>query len=162
MKTIEFLPAEEFRILKVIQIVGPEWNRFTGYLPYLRTFNPQKYNHDKGDILDEKILEAMQHYFPKSFLRYNIQVLFKGQLDDNLKTLEGGSRKEITLQFSPDIPYDLLPKFANITFYAYPWEFQIRLLFGESNERKELINGFYLCSLPYDQLDDIVKTITPA
>lgn len=39
MKTIEFFPMNEFFVLKVIQIEGPEWNWFTGYLPYLRTFN---------------------------------------------------------------------------------------------------------------------------
>ncbi len=162
MTTIEFLPTTDFKILKVIQIEGPEWNRFSGYLPYLRTFNPKQYDHKKGDILDEKILEALQHYFPNSFLRYNLEIVFKGQLEDNLNNIEGGSRKEITLQFSPDIPYELVPQLVGKTLYAYPWKFEIRLLFSENNDRKNLINGFYICSLPYDKLDDIVKTITPS
>ncbi len=161
MTTIEFLPVDELKVLKVLQIVGPDWNKFTGYLPYLRTFNPKIYDHKNGDLLDQKILETMQHYFPNSRLRYNIEILFKGQLEDNLRTLEGGSRKKITLQFSPDIPYEMLGKLAGQSFYAYPWEFEIRLLFNDSKERSELINGFYLCSLPFDNLDEIVKTIKP-
>lgn len=161
MTEIEFLSPEEFKVLKVIQIVGPDWNKFTGYLPYLRTFNTKVYDHKNGDIVDNKILEVLQNYFPKSFLRYNIEVLFKGQLENNLKTLEGGSRKKITLQFTPDVSYDLLPKLVGRTFHAYPWEFEIRLLFNENNERSNLINGFYLCSIPFDKVDDIVKTIKP-
>lgn len=42
MKTMEFLPINEFSVLKVIQIERPEWNWFIGYLPYLRTFNSKK------------------------------------------------------------------------------------------------------------------------
>lgn len=161
MKTIEFLPMEEFQVLKVIKIEGPEWNRFSGYLPYTRIFNPKKYDDKKGDILDEKILSSVQHYFPNSYLRYNIEILFKGQLDDNLQILEGGSRKKITIQFTPDVPYDRLPALASRTYYAYPREFEMRLLFGEKSEKMEFLNGFYLCSLPFDIIDDIVKTVKP-
>lgn len=161
MKTIKLLPVDELKVLKVIQIEGPEWNRFTGYLPYTRIFNPKVYDNKAGDILDEKILSVIQHYFPKSFLRYNIEILFKEQLEDNLKTLEGGSRKKVTIQFSPDIPYELLSKFSNRSFYAYPGEFEIRLLFNERSEKMEYINEFYLCSLPFDILDEIVKTVKP-
>lgn len=161
MTTIEILPVDELKVLKVIQIVGPDWNKFTGYLPYIRTFDPIIYDHKNSDLLDQKILEVIQLYFPDSRLQYNIEILFKGQLEDNLRTLEGGSRKKIILQFSPNIPYEMFGKLKGQSFYAYPWEFEIRLLFNDSKERSELINGFYLCSLPFDKLDEIVKTIKP-
>ena len=35
----------------------------------------------------------------------------------------------------------------------------MRLLFNEGNEKKQNTHDFFLCSLPFDKIDDIVKTI---
>lgn len=161
MTTIEFLPMNEFSVLKVIQIEGPEWNWFTGYLPYLRTFNHKVYDSQKGDYLDEKILETVKQTLPKSFLRFSEEILFKGQLDDRLRTLEGGSRKNVTIQFFPLIPYEQAPTILGRQFAAYPIGFDMRLLFKEGSEKKHNILDFFLCNLPFDKIDDIVKTIKP-
>lgn len=80
MKTIEILPPEEFKVLKVIQIEGPQWNWFTGYIPYIRKFNSKEYNSEKDDIIDERLLLTLKQNYPNSFLRFSIDIFFKGQL----------------------------------------------------------------------------------
>lgn len=161
MKTLEVLPAQDVKVLKVIQIEGPDWNRFSGYVAYTREFNPKVYDNIAGDILDERILSTICHYYPNSSLKYNIEIFFKGQLEDNLRMLEGGTRKKITIQLTPDIPYELMSSLVNQTFHAYPLEFEMKLLFGAKSEKLEHINEFYLCSIPYEILDEKAKTIKP-
>lgn len=161
MTPIELLPMNEFSVLKVLQIEGPEWNWFTGYLPYLRNYNPNVYDSQKGDFLDEKILETVKETLPKSFLRYNEEILFKGQLENRLRTLEGGSRKNITIQFFPLIPFEQAPTMQGRLFTAYPINFDIRLLFREGSEKKHNILDFFLCNLSFDKIDEIIKTIKP-
>lgn len=161
MTTMELLPMNEFYVLKIIQIEGPEWNWFTGYLPYLRVFYPKVYDSQNGDFLDEKILETVKQTLPKSYLRFSEKILFKGQLDDRLRTLEGGSRKIVTIQFFPLIPYEQAPTMLGRQFTAYPVNFDMRLLFNEGNEKKHNILDFFICNLPYDKIDNIVQTIKP-
>jgi len=73
--------------------------------------------------------------------------------------IEGGTRKKVTIQFTPDINYEQFSKLPNHTFYTYSSEYEMRLLFGENIEKMKEINDFYLCSFPYDTLDDIVNTL---
>lgn len=159
MKTIEFLPISDMRVLKVVQVIGQDWNSFTGYLPYLRIYNPEEYDHENGDLLDQEILNSIRHNYPKSFLRYNVDILFKDQLNDNLSFIDGGTKLKFKIQFTPQIPFDLAPKLAGHTFYAYPKDFEVRMQFGEHNEKQQLINTFYLCSVPYEKIDSLIKTI---
>jgi len=159
MNTIELLPPKEFKVLKVIQIEGHEWNWFTGYLPYLRTFNPKKYNSIKGDVIDEKLFSVIQQAFPKSFLRYNVNILFKNQLKEFIENIEGGSRKNITVQFFPLIPYQNVHTLVGKEFTAYALNFGLRLLFNKSEMKKHHINDFFLCDIPYNIIDEKIKTI---
>lgn len=159
MTTLEFLPMNEFSVLKVIQIEVPDWNWFTGYLPYLRTFNTKIYDSKKGDFLDEKILETDKQNLPKSFLRFSEEILFKGQLEDRLRTLEGGSRKNVTIQFFPLIPHEQVSTMLGRQFSVYPVRFDMRLLFKEGSEKKHNLLDFFLCNLSFDKIDDIVQTI---
>lgn len=158
---IQLLPFEEFKVLKVIRIDGPEWNWFSGYLPYLRTFNPKTYDSKRGDLLDEKILSAIQENFPQAKVHYSNEILFKEELEDNLKRIEGGTRKDITFQFFPLIPYDNIAEFVGREFFAYPFIFQLRINLGTSNQKLERIHEFFLCNLPYDKITQLVKTIRP-
>ncbi|MFT3823923.1 MAG: hypothetical protein QM731_08380 [Chitinophagaceae bacterium] len=158
---IQLLPHEEFKVLKIIRIDGPEWNWFTGHLPYLRTFDPKTYDSMKGDLLDERILSTIQQNYPQATLRYNNDILFKGELEDNLKWIEGGTRKDITIQFFPLIPYDIIAEFVGRDFFAYPFNFQLRLNLGSQNQKLEWIHDFFLCNLPHDKITELVKTIQP-
>lgn len=158
---IQLLPPEEFKVLKIIRIDGPEWNWFSGQLPYLRTFNPKMYDSKKGDLLDEKILLAIQQNYPHATLRLSNDILFKGELEDNLKGIEGSTRKDITIQFSPLIPYDNIAEFVDRELFAYPFNFQLRLNIGSSIQKLEWIHDFFLCNLPYNKITELVKTIQP-
>lgn len=94
-------------------------------------------------------------------MRFSEEILFKGHLDDILRTLEGGSRKNVTIQFFPLIPYEQAPELLGRPFTAYPIGFDMRLLFKEGSEKKHNILDFFLCNLPFDKIDAIVQTIKP-
>jgi len=101
MKTLELLPLNEFIVLKVIQIVGPEWNLFKGYLPYLRTYDSKKYNSYNGDFLDEIILNSLQQTLPQTKTVSTYEILFKGQLEEIMNIIKGVSLKDISIEFFP-------------------------------------------------------------
>ena len=158
-REIKFLPIEKFKILKAIRVVGNEWNKFTGYIPYLRTFNPKNYDFEKGDELDEKIISIFKSNFSKVDLWINEQIVFEDQLETMLRTIEGGSKKNMTFQFSPLLPYHEASKFVGKTFNAYPIQFKMRLLTGQENKRINQINDYFICQLNYKKLDEFVETI---
>lgn len=157
--TIEFLDPTEFKVLKVIQIEGPKHNWFTGHLAYLRDFTgADGYNHQTNDLLDQKILDVVKQSLPDSFLRYSIDILFKGELEDNLNGIRGGSEKGITIQFNPLLPFESDSQFVRKQFYAYRINFNIRLLFTEK-EKQQYINDYLMCYLPHNELENYIKTI---
>lgn len=126
-KKLSLLKPNDFKVLKVIQIEGPKHSWFTGYLPYLRNFTGDNgYNRSSSDLLDEKILDVIRQTLPDSFLKYSIDILWEGQLEENLQGIQGGSEKGLTIQFNPLLPFDLAPQFVGKDFFAYP----IRLIFG--------------------------------
>ncbi|MBN2520416.1 MAG: hypothetical protein JXB17_07930 [Bacteroidales bacterium] len=77
--------------------------------------------------------------------------------------MEGGSRKDLTIQFFPLIPFLDVPGYSESKkeFHAYPLVFDIRLLFKEGNEKIHHINDFFICNLPYNIIDEKIKTIKP-
>lgn len=156
---IQLLPAEEFKVLKIIRIDGPDWNRFTAHLPYIRTFNPEKYNSKKGDLLDEKILSSIKEIYPTSLLRYNIDILFKGELEDNLRYIERPTKKDIIIQFFPHIDYDQIRELEGREFSFYPLTFSLRIDISMDKENIQLINDFYRCDIPHAEINELVKTI---
>lgn len=158
MRTIELLPNNEFSVLKVIQIEGPESNWFMGYIPYLRTFNPKLYNTEKGDLLDENILSAIKETMPKSFLLFSEDIFFKGQLEERLKTLKSVYTFNMTIEFFPLISYEELLALGDRQFTTYTINLDMKLIFREGMKRS-FLNQFCFCKIPYDQLDEIIKTI---
>lgn len=160
-RAIELLPISEFKVLKVIKIIGNEWNKFIGYLPYLRDFSPEKYDSHNGDYVDEKIITILRNSFPDSNWWIREEILFKEQLEITLKNIEGNNRKEIIIQFAPLIPYHEASKLVGKTFRAYPYSFHLRLFLSENSNKNEFINDYFICNLPYLNLDELVKTIKP-
>jgi hypothetical protein len=160
-KVIKLLPSAEFKVLRIIKIVGNEWNPFIGYLPYLRDFEPLKYDSQNGDEVDEKMITVLRNCFPNSILWIREEILFNDQLQNTLNTLEGSTRKVITIQFAPLIPFEEVPGLVGRTFYAYPFSFDVRLFLSENSTKKELINDYFICNLPYKNLDEIIMTIKP-
>lgn len=158
-RIIEFLNPVEFKVLKVIQVEGPKHSWFTGYLPYLRIYKGGAYTRETNDIIDQKILDVIKQSLPDSFLRYSIDILFKGDLEENLKAIEGGSRKNITIQFNPLLPFDNIAQYVGKEFYAYPINFSARMLFSKEQDKGHYINEYVLCYLPHEQLADLIKTI---
>jgi hypothetical protein len=157
---IHLLPPNEFKVLKIIRIDGPDWNWFTGHLPYIRKFDPKVYKSKEGDLLDKQILSAIQDIYPSSLLRYNNDILFTNELEDNLKAIEGGTRKEIIIQFFPLLPYENLDRFIGRQLYAYPISFHLRLNFARQNDKVNLINDFFRCEIPFDKIENLVGTIS--
>lgn len=158
---IELLPKEEIKILKVFQIRGPEWHPFIGYFSYLRDFNPPEYNYVEGDILDKSILNTLQSIYPQTKLYLNYQVFFKGHMEYYLKFFRQGILKKIKIQFEPIIPYDQLHSFLGKNLRTHLLSFNLYIVMGYKKDEEKLINDYFLCRIPHDMLDNIIKTIKP-
>ena len=76
-----------------------------------------------------------------------------------METYEEVERKKITIQFTPDIQFDIAQSLIGKVFYCYRFEFEVRILFADKTNKTDGLNSFFICGLPYDIIDDIVKTI---
>lgn len=163
MTHIELLPEVEYRILKVIRVEGSDWNPFTAYLPYTRAFDPAKYDrdkgYDKGDELDAALLSVVQELYPRSILRYNQTILFKGELERGLNAIRGGVTKPVAVTFLPLIPYDELRYYAGKSLPSGQLDLTLRIHLGPKNERLEYIYSDFICYLPPGQLEKFLPTI---
>jgi hypothetical protein len=159
MKTLELLPLNEFKLLKVIQVVGPEWNLFKGYLPYIRSYDP---NNFEGDLLDEKILESLQQTLPQTKIVNTYKILFKGQLEEIKNTLKGACTKEICIELFPFIPFEIASQFEGKTFTGYSLNLSIMLHWARNSDAQNNIQDVYICTIDHDKIDNFIKTIRPA
>lgn len=162
MKTLKILPKSEFKNLKIIRVVGPEWNSFTGYLPYERTLK-NEYDYEQGDELDKNLLEAIQKSFPNSNLLENRLIILEGDLEEQLNRLKSGSEKKLTVNFFPfiDIPIDQLLMHRGRSFNHYLIDFKLRLMISTQNEKYNNINDSVMCDVHYEKIDELIETIKP-
>lgn len=159
-RPIELLPQTEFKVLKVIKLEGPKHSPFSGYLPYLRDLT-KEYTEKNTDAIDEVIIDVIKTSLPDSFLVRSINILFKGILDDNLKSINGGSEKDITIQFSPELPNGDFEQISGKQLYTYLLNFKARMLFSKDSDKKHYIHNHLICSLPHENLKELVKSIQP-
>lgn len=165
MKTLEFLPVSEFKVLKIIEIHGKSWNRFFGFLPYLRSFNKDLYDKETltstNDELDERILAIIQADYPEATISTK-NIFFKGELEERLQLMAGGTTLPVTIQLFPLIPFIEANQFQGRTFSAYPLQLSLRLHLPPNSEKLNHIRDYYLCNLPYDRIDRLAETIFSA
>jgi hypothetical protein len=161
MKQMKLLPLEDMKNLRVIEIQGNNYYWFLGYFAYLRDITPG-YNTDAGDILDEQILKSFQSIYPDSHFRFSNNILFEGELDDNLKRVAGRIQKIITIQFCPILPFASHPdEYLGKEFFAYPKQFQIRVADDSAIQSRQHLQDFYLCHIPHDLIKSLVESIYP-
>jgi hypothetical protein len=160
MKTLKVLPIEEIKILKVIRVIGPDWNNFTGHLPYTRTLS-KTYDYKAGDLLDQNLLESIKKTYPNSLLVENRIILIEGELEERLRYIRGGSEKTFTINFFPyvDLPYERMHELLGKTMTSYLVDLKLRLDISEQNPKYQHIYDAELCYIDYRQIDDLVKTI---
>jgi len=155
---IQFLEINDFRVLKIIRIEGPEWNNFTGYFYYKRFFT-KDYNSETNDLLDNLILKSIKELNPKSTLCVNKDVLFKGEFEDILKGYTGGTSIDLTIRFTPHIPFDRIYEIAGKELYEYFPKFKLNLFLSENNEKLKHINNFAISYVPFDEIDNFGKLL---
>jgi hypothetical protein len=160
MTTLKVLPMEEIKILKVIRVIGPNWNQFTGHLPYTRTLS-KTYDYKNGDLLDANLLESIQKTYPNSTLVENRIILIEGELEERLKYIRGGSQKKFTINFFPyvDLPYERIHEMLGQEITSYLVDLTLRLNISEQNEKFQYIYESELCYIDFRQINDLVKTI---
>lgn len=164
MKTLKILPIEQIKALKLLKVIGPEWNRFTGFLPYLRDLTVH-YNYKQGDDLDAVILESLKKDYPDSYLASNELMLYEGQLDQCLSTIRGGSRKNLEITFMPSIDIESLSDITKImtkTFTSYAIQLSLRLNMSEQNDKFANIYENMVCYLDTEQIDKLIDTLKSA
>jgi hypothetical protein len=157
------LPINEVKFLRIIKIMGPDYNPFVAYLPYTRTFSRDRFNSANGDIeadiLDKELLSAIQQSYPRTEgYRYRLMV-FEGQLEDELYRIRGGANKASTIRFSPQIDYDNIEELAGKSFPAREIELNLRVnLFDDDKKLKHIYTDF-ICDLPHERLIGLWETI---
>ena len=163
MPNFKPLPVDKMKVLKILRIVGPDWNWFTGYLPYLRTLSPT-YDYKSGDLLDENLIEAIRKTYPASSLVENRLILFEGELEERLNAIRLGSQKKFTINFFPyiDYPYERMNELVGKEFKAYLFDFSLRLNISDQNEKYKYIYNSDLCYIDFREIDELVKTIQTA
>jgi hypothetical protein len=125
----------------------------------LRKFDPKNYDSEKGDILDERILDTIKQSYPGSKLSSNVNILFQNQLEESLKQIDCETKRALTIQFFPMLPFENIQQFAGKEFYAYPFPFSLRILMIPDKNKMEFIHDFLTCYLPYNEIERLVKTI---
>ena len=159
MDEFKLLPEDKFRVLRIVKIIGPEWNYFTGYLPYLRKLITGRYDQNSEDVLDKSILNVLQANYPGSRIWLVEPIYFENFAESVVNNFRGGSAISFVLQFYPLIPFERRWEFENKTFSAYPISFQLRLQLIKGDSKIDYINNYLLCSLPVEDTDELVKTI---
>ena len=157
----ELMPQHDWQVLKVIKVEGSKWNPFIGFLPYQRKMYTG-YNSVEGDEMDESILNTIQAAYPNSTLHQNEVMVFKGQMDTALKSIELVSKKKLELNFFPKIKDDMAYIMDNVgkLYQAYLFPFQLRISLNENDPRCALIHEAELCYIPSDLIDRRINTIT--
>ena len=160
MTTLKVLQVEEIKILKIIRVIGPNWNRFIGHLPYTRTLS-NTYDYKKGDLLDESLLESIKKTYPDSVLVENRIIFIEGELEERLRCIRGGSQKKITVNFFPyvDLPYERMHEILGKQMKSYLVDLTLRLDLSEQNEKFQYIYDSELCYINYLLIDELIKTI---
>lgn len=165
-EVIEVLPFDKVKVLKIIRIHGPDWNRFTAYLPYLRTFDRDKFDrekgYDKGDTLDTELLFVVQQMHQGATLHRNSLILFTGQLEDELRRIRGGVDKPANVRFTPQVAYsnsDDIYKLAGKSFPIREIELRMRVLLSSDNERLSSVYSDFICPLPSEQLINLWEAV---
>lgn len=160
-KELKILDRSDWRILKVIRVVGPEWNPFTANFAYKRTFTNFK-NWKDADALDNAILEAVKKAYPNSYLAYNDLQFYNSQFE-NTNWLRFAAPKPITIIFRPDIEltednlYDILDK----TLKEYHVTFEWQVGYFQDDKRYNAIYPIEVVKLDETQLNRFIKTIEP-
>jgi hypothetical protein len=159
MKTpIKLLSERAFRVLRVIRVDGPEWNRFTGFISYQRELT-HNYQSGTPDYVDELIFETIKHIYPDAFLYVNKNILFDGEFDDILKSFQGGTSIDFTIRFSPSIPYELVTNLVGQEFFEYYPKFKFNLFLNPDSEKIQHIIDYAIAYIPYPELEDFHKKI---
>lgn len=144
--------------LHVIQINGPEWIPFFGYLPYLRIMDDVTYDVRKGDLLDAEILKTILQSFPSSKVFYSGNLDNEDMLRKKLKEIRGWSQKEIEFQIFPLVAYDGIAEHSNHIYQAHPFKLVMQINFPVDDERIRLINSFFICRISIDVMEQLVST----
>lgn len=154
--------VEDVRILRILRIAGPDWNRFTAYLPYTRSFERERFDnntgYDRGDVLDETLLAVIKQAYPRTDLYRNKLLLFKGDLENELQAIRGGVDKPSTIRLHPLFSYTDIRELLGRTFPVRETELTLRVHLAPGHEKLEHIYSDFICSLHPDQLVGLWKT----
>jgi hypothetical protein len=137
---------------------GPGWNPFTGYIHYKRHFT-KEYNFGTFDLLDDLIFEAVRQMYNNSMRYIDKDILFKGEYDDYLKIIKGGTSMKLILRLTPQIPHDKIWELAGREFKEYHLSFQFEILLLGGDIRLNHILDFGMINFPFNAIETIPISI---
>jgi hypothetical protein len=164
LKTIELLPHDQWGVLRLIAVIGPEWNRFMGYILYKRALGPSVYDKTTqkpiNDELDKAILDAVLERYPASTMSSKL-ILWKGETEEISARYQGGTTKDLTFLCYPDIGNLDPAQFVGKVFNSFNFTIAMRVLLGPGSERLQHIENFFSFYLPYDKVEQFNGQIQP-
>jgi len=159
--TLSDLTSTRLEVFKAVRFKAQYDRAVIGNIIYLRKYY-SGYDYRKGDILDDRILEAVQNGFTEAALMYNVLLLFDHQLDDCLQWTKGGTEKTAIFSLLPEIPYDKVYDLVGQKFTQYNVALQMTLWFGDQSPEKELIKDHFLVNIPHEEVDLLRETLREA
>lgn len=159
MKNVQLTIGPSVKVLKVIRVRESNWLKFSGFIPYVRTFTPSNYT-DQEDHLDQEILNSIKVYYPDSYLHLSQSILFENQLEDNLRLLKQstGSSLNINIQLFPKIPYSDAPKLVGTPLNLYVFQTEMLLFLSPQSKKIPLIANFFNCEIDHKAIDSLTQT----
>lgn len=156
---IEWLPIEDWKVLKVIKVEdSSNWNYFSGYVYYLRTITPE-YDEKTPDFIDQLILNAILEVFPTSRLEFNRNILFKDQLKDTLVRFNGNEDLNFKITFVPYIPNNKIDQIRRMEIYVYTFEMNFFRTSLNDPDKIKFINTHVQAEIPFGKISDFNKAI---
>jgi len=152
------LDEKELRVLKVIRVEGPTWNRFIGYISYKR-FLTKEYNSDTSDYLDDLILNAITNIYENTSLIFNKNIIFKGQYKDIMKGFSGNQNTNFTIRFTPDFSTQDIWKLVGKEFFEYKPKFKFNLSIAPQSNNLQFIGDIGIEYIPFDKLEDFKQRL---
>ncbi len=160
---INILDKNDFKVIKVIKVIGPYWNLFTGYIIYCRPFT-NSYNSETTDLLDVEILNGLKMQFPDSKLILSKSILFKGEFENIKRVYSCGHKIDFTINFMPSITQEMLNEISGKELHSYSLELAMYLMIGSSDEKINEIQRFsiaYISFEQYNEFEKLVQTLIP-
>lgn len=132
-----------------------------GNLNYVRTLY-EGYEHLKGDVMDEKILEYAKAYYIKADFLINAPIISENQLKNYIDKTRGNFVRELKVVFTPSVTSEEFSTIVSLELNQYSIDLKLRLDTMEGSDfagEKSSDFDYFDIDIDYRILPNIISTI---